>query len=168
MQTKKITVIGRNTKVDFLKYANGVPAKIDTGADTSSVWVSNVKVGMDGILEFTLFGENSPYYTGEVLRREKYAVALVRSATGHEQVRFRTEFSLRIHRRRIRATFNLSDRSRNRFPVLIGCRTLRKRFVVDVSRSDFSEPETPVTDTLNDELNENPHLFYKKYFTKDL
>jgi len=167
MQAKQPTIIGRNTKVDFLKHAFDVPAKIDTGADTSSVWVSNITVSPTGVLSFTLFGEGSPLYTGEVLRREHYSVAIVRSATGHEQLRYRTDFSLRIHGRRVRATFNLSDRSRNRFPVLIGCRTLRRRFIVDVNRFDFPEPERLTPDSLIEELHDNQYDFYKKYFAKD-
>jgi len=66
MTVNDMIIVGRNESVDFARYSHtkNVPAKIDTGADSSSVWVSNVRVDKKGILRFNLFGEGSPYYTG--------------------------------------------------------------------------------------------------------
>lgn len=168
MQTKKLTTIGRNTTVDFIGHVKGVPAKVDTGADGSSVWASDIIVDEDNILRFRLFDEGSPHYNGEVLEREHYKVAMVRSATGHEQIRYKVQFSLRVGGRRIRASLNLSDRSRNKFPILIGRRTLKGRFIVDVKRFKHHDYERVVTMSLNQELEKNPHAFYKKYYGKDI
>ena len=171
MSREKKIVVGRNEAVDFAGYSRRkVPAKIDTGADSSSVWVSNVRVDKNGVLRFNLFGEGSPYYTGKVIKRENYKVALVRSASGHEQIRYRTQFSLRIGGKRIRALFNLSDRSRNKFPVLIGRRTLSGKFIVDVSQSHFTDTEkvfTSETQKLNTELQKDAYAFYQKHYKHD-
>lgn len=166
---KKETLItvGRNESVDLLRYARRkVPAKIDTGADSSSIWVSNVRVDKGGVLKFSLFGEGSPFYNGKTIKREKYKVAMVRSASGHEQIRYRTKLTLRLGDKKIRASFNLSDRSRNKFPVLIGRRTLSGKFIVDVSKSKYSEQKVFATETrsLNEELVENPYEFYEKHY----
>ena len=59
MATLERIVIGRNTHVDFGKRAAGVPAKIDTGADGSAVWASNIRVDKNGVLKFSLFGEQN-------------------------------------------------------------------------------------------------------------
>jgi hypothetical protein len=171
IEREQPAIIGRNAAVDFVGYVKKVPAKVDTGADSSSVWATNIRVNEDGILEFTLFGEGSEFYTGEVIKRERYSVAQVRSASGHQQIRYRAEFSLRVGRKRIKAVFNLSDRSQQRFPVLIGRRTLKYKFLVDVSKVRYSEPEEVAsikTKVLNNELLENPQAFYKKYFGKNL
>ena len=74
-------IVGRNVRVDFGKRAIGVPAKIDTGADSSSVWASNIRIDKDGILKFSLFGKGSPYYNGKVFRRTEYSVAIVKRST---------------------------------------------------------------------------------------
>lgn len=168
MTREKKVIIGRNEAVDFAGYSRRkVPAKIDTGADSSSVWVSNVRVDKNGVLRFNLFGEGSPYFTGKTIKRENYKVAVVRSASGHEQIRYRTQFSLRIGGKRIRALFNLSDRSKNKFPVLVGRRTLSGKFIVDVSQSRFSDSEKLETAALNSELQKDAYAFYKKYYKHD-
>jgi len=62
---KTPTIIGSKELVDFpeLGFVR-VPAKIDTGADSSSIWASDI-TEQDGKLEFYLFDEQSPYYTGQ-------------------------------------------------------------------------------------------------------
>lgn len=169
MTTEEKIIVGRNEPVDFAGVRRDVPAKIDTGADSSSVWVSNIRVDKHGILRFNLFGEESPYFTGKTIKREHYRVAMVRSASGHEQLRYRTQLSLRIAGRRIRATFNLADRSKNRFPVLIGRRTLSGKFVVDVSKVKYHDAEkifAKENQILNKKLSKDPYRFYKKHYKK--
>jgi len=171
MKRKKLGIIGRNTVVEFVGHARGVAAKVDTGADSSSVWATNIRINPEGDLQFILFDEGSPHYTGEIITRKDYTVAVVRSATGHEQIRYRVRFSLRIHRKKVLALFNLSDRSKNIFPVLIGRRTLKNKFVVDVTRADVAREEKVFSDenrVLSNELAKDPQAFYKKYFGKNI
>lgn len=166
MSKDSLDIIGSTELVSIDKLASDVPAKIDTGADSSSIWASNIKVKQDGTLEFTLFDKKSPFYTGEVLSRKDYKVAIVRSATGEEQIRYRTHLPLRIHGRHINALFNLSDRSRNNAPILIGKRTIRGKFIVDVSQNAVKLPKNSRTKGLNAKLRQNPHQFHQKYYQK--
>lgn len=161
-------IIGRNVRIDFGRRAVGVPAKVDTGADSSSVWASDVRVNKDGILTFCLFGKGSLYYSGEVLKRADFSVAKVRSSSGHEQVRYRTHFTITVKGRKIKAMFNLSDRGDNLFPVLIGRRTIAGKFLVDVQEYDIAPKYKYETDNrrLRNELAQDPHAFYKKYHQK--
>ncbi len=159
-----IPTIGTSTFVEVLHYAKKVPAKIDTGADSSSLWATDVYVDEQGVLSFKLFDKDSPFYTGEVITRTAYKVALVRSSTGHEQIRYRTEFLVRINGKRIRVLFNLSNRANNIFPILIGRRTLAGKFVVDVSQHEYVPPRTRINRGLNEELQKNPYAFHKKYY----
>jgi hypothetical protein len=168
MNDTNLKVIGRNTAVDFVGHIEDVPAKIDTGADSSSVWVSNVRVDKKGVLRFNLFDENSPYYTGKTLKRLDYKVAVVRSATGHVQLRYRTKLSIRVGGKRLRVLFNLSNRANNQFPVLIGRRTLANKFIVDVTQSHQHADAvfTQKTRELTEKLQQDPYMFYKKYYKK--
>jgi hypothetical protein len=159
-----LPILGTTTLIELINHADKVPAKIDTGADSSSMWASDVNINKKGVLSFTLFGPSSPFYTGEVITRKAYNVALVRSSSGHEQIRYRTEFPVRINGKRIRVLFNLSNRSNNAFPVLIGRRTLAGKFVVDVSQREYTSPLAKVNRGLNKEMQKDPHAFYKKYY----
>jgi len=166
MAEKEKAIIGSNTFIDLIGYARHVPAKVDTGADSSSIWVSDVRVDKDGVLKFRLFGEGSSFYTGKTIKREKYKVALVRSASGHEQLRYRTQLSVRINNRRIRALFNLSDRSKNQFPILVGRRTLSGKFIVDVAESHYNTIKQLPSRRLMTRMHEDPYKFYKQYYQK--
>ena len=155
-------IIGASTLVK-VGGASDVPAKIDTGADASSIWVSTLRVTGDGTLEFILFGPGSPFYTGRIHRTRNFDVAVVRSATGQEQTRYRAYLPVSIAGHRIRTRFNLSDRSRNNFPILIGKRTLRGRFLVDVSVEAINMPKNPRTTPLREELRRDPVAFHEKH-----
>jgi len=167
MKNRECATIGRNAAVDFVGHANGVPAKIDTGADSSSVWVSNIVMSKDGVLQFTLFGEGSPLYTGEVIKRTDYGVGLVRSASGHLQIRYKTTFTISIANKRVRAMLNLSDRSRNTFPVLIGRRTLKGKFIVDVRVAEYTDTKKAKSIQLSEQLAANPYEFHQTQYLKE-
>lgn len=156
-------VLGIVERVSIGKRAVDVPAKIDTGADSSAIWASNIRINKDGVLIFSLFGEGSPYYTGKVFKRTDYTVAQVKSSNGASEVRYRTKFSITIGGRRIRATFNLSDRSKNTYKILIGRRTVSGKFYVDVSKGASELPKGDRTKQLASELKKNPRAFHKKH-----
>ncbi len=166
MKDEKLPTIG-STMLVSIGGRDNIPAKIDTGADSSSIWVSHLRVDKDGVLKFRLFGEDSPFYNGKVVKRKEFKVAVVRSATGEEQVRYRTYFTLKIAGKKIKVLFNLSDRSNNNFPVLIGRRSISGKFLVDVSKTEVERPpKNPRSKPLMKELQENPYEFYKKYSKK--
>jgi len=160
-----LQVIGRNVLVDFVgrnSHITSVPAKIDTGADSSSLWASNILVTKKGMLKFTLFAEGSKYYTGEIIKRKAFRAAVVRSSNGHEQIRYRTEIPVKIAGKRVRVGFYLSDRSLNDFPILLGRRTLNKKFLVDVSVKEYATAPK-IKRGIYEEMIENPYAFHKKY-----
>lgn len=159
-------IIGVTEYVDFGRRAVKVPAKIDTGADSSAVWASKIRVDKDGVLKFALFGEGSPYYNGKIFKRTDYSVVKVRSTTGHEQIRYRTHFKITIGGRKIKVLMNLSDRSKNIFPVLIGRRSLTGKFLVDVSKKNIKIQKVFDIKVMNQELEQDPYQFYLKYHQK--
>jgi len=160
-------VIGSNVIVDLVGHVDGVPAKVDTGADSSAIWATDVHIDRKGLLNFVLFDEGSPYYTGEVIKRKAYKVASVKSSNGHNQIRYRTEILVKIKRKRVKVLFNLSDRSAQHFPILIGRRTLANKFLVNVTKRELPRTQGEVTKTLNDEMTKNPYKFYKKYHNQE-
>jgi hypothetical protein len=128
-------LIGRVERVNFPTLGiKKAPAKIDTGADASSIWCSKIKT-VDGRLECVLFGPDSEYYTGEKISFEGKDVELTRVANsfGHSQLRYKVKLPLEVKGRKIKATFTLTDRSSKLYPILIGRSTLQGKFLVDVS-----------------------------------
>lgn len=136
MQTddKARKVIGRAELISFpeLELAD-VPARIDTGAKTSSIWASNVTMG-DGVLSVVLFGEGSAFYTGKPVQFDHHDVTAVSTSTGEIQQRYKIRLLVRIKGKKVRAWFTLADRSTQVYPVLIGRNVLLGKFIVDVKR----------------------------------
>ncbi|HSX17426.1 MAG TPA: RimK/LysX family protein [Patescibacteria group bacterium] len=134
MQTPTPNSIGRNALIT-VGDIDGVPAKVDTGADTSSVWASGIREE-NGELHFYLFDEGSDYYTGEeiVAYSGCYQQVRVDSSTGHAQKRYVVVLPVIVEGKRLEARFTLADRRAMAYPVLLGRNFLAGQFVVDVSQ----------------------------------
>ncbi len=165
MKKRPLSVIGNSALISVAGIPN-VPAKIDTGAEFSSIWASDINLTPDNRLEFCLFAPESPLYTGKKLATDDFRVRNVRSSNGAEQIRYRVHLSIIMKGRKIRANFTLSDRSRNNFPVLIGRRVLSGKFLVDVSELEVPYPKKEGEQELNDELAADPQKFHQKYMLK--
>lgn len=165
-KTRNLEIIGSTEYVEIAGIKN-VPAKIDTGADSSSIWASHIRITKDGILKFRLFDEGSPFYTGRAFKRKDFKAAVIRSSSGHEQIRYRAHLPIVLSGHRIKILFTLSDRSNNNFPALIGRRSIAKKFLVDVSKKHTSiPPKNPKTKIIQRRLKEDPHKFHLKYVKK--
>ena len=163
---EELDIIGSTMYVSIGNHEK-IPAKIDTGADSSSVWVSNIEVTEDEKLHFTLFDKKSPLYTGEIIECDDFSVSVIRSSNGTEQIRYRTTIPVKIKGHIVKASMTLSDRSKNHFPILIGRKTLSGRFLVDVSISEVKRPRpNKRTNPLRKELKENPYKFHQKYIKR--
>ena len=155
-------IIGRTAHIVIpSESARKIRVKIDTGADRSSIWASNIAMSSDGELSFTLFAPESKFYSGTVYRTKNFEVSRVRSAHGGLQVRFRVCLTIILGGKKIRGTFTLADRSKNKYPALIGCKILNKKFLVDVSKGFIRENRS---DDLTQELKRDPKVFFEKYY----
>lgn len=154
IKRKNLEIIGANTFVS-IEGIKGIPAKIDTGADSSSVHVDNISVSEDGVLSFELFGRK--------IERKEFKAVVVRSSNGEEEIRYRAPLSIVIGSKRIKAFFTLSNREKNNFPVLIGRKTIKNKFIVDVSEREIEPKARLRSKKLNRELQKNPFKFHEKY-----
>ena len=114
-----------------------IPAKIDTGARTSSLHALEIeRFDRDGKrwVRFLLdIGEGrAEPVTCEVPRADR---RIVTSSNGESQKRLIIKTSLALGDKTYRAEFSLADRSDMKFPILIGRTALRSRFLVDSGRS---------------------------------
>ena len=130
-------IIGRAEELDFLGYALRVPSKIDTGAYRSSIHATHIKVvnveGKDQ-LHFMILGHKCAPVSRPVVA-DRFEKIKVRSSNGEESERYEVTFKVKVGPKIFNTSFSLADRSNNVFPVLIGREALKKRFIVDPSKT---------------------------------
>ncbi|MFM9840993.1 MAG: ATP-dependent zinc protease [Cyclobacteriaceae bacterium] len=129
--------LGRSDRVDLPGLGlENIHAKIDTGAYTCSLHCSRAEV-INGKLEFVLLDEEHPEFTGMKFTVKKFTQREIKNSFGEAEMRFVIKTSIKIFDRKIRAEFTLSDREKLRFPVLLGRKILRNRFLIDVTKKDL-------------------------------
>ena len=129
-----LLIIGRAELVEFPSLGlSKIPAKTDTGADSSSIWASKV-TEKDNNLFVVFFGPSSEFYTGEVIRfrQSSYSLVRVENSFGQREIRYKIKLPVKVKGKLIRATFTLSDRKNKTYPILLGRRMLSGKFLVDV------------------------------------
>lgn len=132
MQKEKL-IIGRREEIDFPELGlYGITAKIDTGAYTTALHCHDIQE-KDGMLHFKLLDPSHPEYNEQVLKFTDYSQKEIRNSFGEIENRYIIKTLIRIGRKRIKAIISLSDRGRMRYPVLIGRKLLKNRFIVDVA-----------------------------------
>jgi hypothetical protein len=131
-------VLGRSDRVDLpgLGLSN-ILAKIDTGAWTSSLHCSRAEV-VNGKLEFILIDKNNSSVTGAKFTFRKFTRREIKNSFGKAEIRFVIKTKVKIYNHLINAEFSLSDRDNLRFPILLGRKILRDRFLIDVTEKDLS------------------------------
>jgi len=161
-EPRNLPIIGSTALITVAGHAK-IPAKIDTGADSSSIWASDIQINDLGQLEFCLFGPTSPLYTSERLTADDYQVQRVRNSTGDIHIRYRVALPAVIKGKKIRVKFTLADRSRNNFPVLLGRKSLNNKFLVDVNKTAIKRPARMDNSDLTAALRADPQRFHQKY-----
>lgn len=131
-------ILGRSDRVDLpgLGLSN-IHAKIDTGAYTCSLHCSWIEV-INGTLEFVLLDAEHPEFTGLKFFFQKFTQREIKNSFGEAELRYIINTTITIHNQKIRAEFSLCDRDKLRFPILLGRKIVRKRFLIDVTEKDLS------------------------------
>lgn len=130
---RPVETVGRRETVDFPDLGLfGLTAKIDTGANTTALHCHHVRVE-NGVLFFRLLDASHPEYQDNEHRFENFEQKMIRSSFGEEELRYIIRTRIRIGSRVVRSIVSLTDRKNMKYPVLIGRRLLKNRFIVDVS-----------------------------------
>lgn len=134
-------ILGRYDRVDLPQLGlSNVHAKIDTGAYTSSLHCQRAEV-VDGNLEFILLDEEHPEFTGMRFIFPQFEVRNIKNSFGEVERRFVIVTTLKIFNEEITTEFSLSNRGSLKFPILIGRKILRDRFLIDVKKKNLSYRE---------------------------
>jgi len=141
--------IGRIDTIDLPAFGlEAIPCKVDTGADTSSLHCSRIRVVEDRegneVLEFRVLDSRHPEYNGQRIRTASFSEKRVRSSSGHVEERYTITTNLILFGQEWPVEFTLTDRGQMRYPVLLGRRFLKKGFVVDVMKKNLSHRQRPL------------------------
>ena len=130
---KASQTIGRRESIDFPDLGLfGLAAKVDTGANTAALHCHHVRVENE-VLFFRLLDENHPEYQDREHRFPKFEHKIVKSSFGEQEMRYIIRTRITIGKRTIRGIVSLTDRATMKYPVLLGRRLLKNRFLVDVN-----------------------------------
>ncbi|AUX70118.1 ATP-dependent zinc protease [Porphyrobacter sp. HT-58-2] len=138
---KPLTVVGWRELVGLPELGLvGIPAKIDTGARTSSLHAHVLDDFRRDGRRYVRFAVDwgGMRHTCEAVHVDLRGIT---SSNGERQERFVIKTPLSIGNMTFRAEISLADRSQMQFPMLIGRTALRRRFVVD---SGYSWLQSPV------------------------
>lgn len=152
---KALKTIGITDEIDLPEAEIfGLPCKIDTGADTSSIHCERIRIKeINGkeYLSFRLLDRKHPLYNGKEMLTAAFKEKKVKSSFGDYEFRYQVKMSVLLFDQLFQVSFNLSNRREMKFPVLLGRRFLKNRFLVDVSQSQLSASQKrksngPITD----------------------
>ena len=136
------SIIGRREIVSFpeLELLN-IEAKIDTGAYTSALHCKEVKqFTKNGIeyVSFILLDSGHPLFENKKTEWPVYKVKQVKNSFGDAEERFIIKTKLDFFDHQYEIEISLADRSLLDYPVLLGRKALRKKFIVDVSKLHYA------------------------------
>jgi hypothetical protein len=131
-------ILGRYDRVDLPELGlYNIHAKIDTGAFTCSLHCHRAEV-IDNCLEFILLDEEHPEFTGMKFIFKEFEKRDIKNSFGEVERRFVIRTSIKIFNEEITTEFSLSNRGSLKFPILIGRKILRDRFLIDVKKKNLS------------------------------
>lgn len=135
-------IIGRRDRADFPELGLfDIDVKVDTGAYTSSIHCHNIEVveaAGGKRVRFNLLDPDHPDYDEKEFVLPIARIKHVKSSSGSSEKRFFIKTQILLFNELIDLELSLTDRSDMKFPVLLGRKLLKKRFIVDVARFNLS------------------------------
>lgn len=141
MGKQKLT-IGRADVIDLPEFGvKGIHAKIDTGAYTSAIHCSKIKIVNEDGKQYVTF--HIPYsklkgVSKKEFKTEDFTQKNIKSSSGHIERRYVIKTKVLLFNKLYKTEFSLTDRSEMKYPILLGRKLLNNRFVVDVSAFNLS------------------------------
>lgn len=140
---RTLKTIGRIEHVSFPEWnLFDLDAKIDTGAYTSSLHCHHIeKIEKEGqpLVRFNLLDPTHDTYNEKLFELPIHKEKTVKSSNGVAEQRFIVKTDIELSDRILNAELSLTDRSEMKYPVLLGRKLLRGRFLVDVSSKYLSD-----------------------------
>lgn len=135
---KEVHVIGRTDKVDFpdLRLSD-IDVKVDSGAYTSSIHCEKIEafyVNEEHYVRFIVYGDHKPFKQ----ECKVFASKQVKNSFGQIEYRYSIKTVVMLFGKKYRIELALTNRSSMKYPVLLGRKLLRDRFIIDVTKQNLS------------------------------
>lgn len=141
MTMKKI--IGRRERITLPDWKlKMIPAKIDTGAYTSSIhctFVEEREIDGEMTLLYRVLGSEDRKYKDVIHQTNDYTQKKVKNSFGQAEVRYKVKTKVIMFDEEFEAEFTLTDRSKMRNAILLGRKMIQGKFLVDVSEVNLSQ-----------------------------
>jgi len=133
-------VIGRIDLIDLPEFGLGdVPAKIDSGANRSAIHCSDIERHQrNGVDEITFHIPLDSSHGTNIFHSQNFFQKKIKSSSGHVEERYIIKTDVVLFGKKIHTTFSLTDRTEMKFPILLGRKLLKSRFIVDVAQENLS------------------------------
>lgn len=145
MKKKKKETIGRLEIVDLPKWdIKEIEAKIDTGAYSSSLHCHNIKeYEKNGAkwVKFNLLDPEHPSYNERLFSLPISDIREVKSSNGQTELRVFVKTKIIFFNKEHDIELSLTNRSEMKYPILVGRKFLKNKFLVDVSKKNLSDKE---------------------------
>lgn len=131
-------IIGRTDKVSFPDLnLNFIDVKIDTGAYTSAIHCSKIRLD-NNILYCSFDGHRDSVFNTKEIAFKDFSLTDVKSSNGYKENRYKIKTNVIFFGKSYKINLTLSTRDDMRFPVLIGRQFLTHKFLVDVDLENQS------------------------------
>lgn len=117
-----------------------IPAKVDTGALTSVLHCSHIQLVKKGRKQYVEFRPLDTRFVDQVNTYifPFHSERKIKNSFGQEEHRYIINTTISLFNTSYEVELSLRDRSDMEFPILLGRSFIRKKFLVDVSRSNLS------------------------------
>lgn len=138
----KLHTIGRIELVDLPEWnISSIEAKVDTGAFTSSLHCHHIEEFSKKEkpwIRFNLLDPEHNAYNDKLIELPIFDKREVKSSNGQSELRFFIRTEILMFNTCYKIELSLTDRSEMKYPLLIGRKFIRKKFLVDVSKKNLS------------------------------
>lgn len=135
-------IIGRKDKIDLPELGlYNIDAKIDTGAYGSAIHCHHIEVCKKDdkeVLSFRVLDPTHPEYENKVFYANQFHDKVVKNSSGQSEHRYVIKAETVLFNKKYKTEFSLTDRKEMKYPILIGRKFLRNKFLVNVRLKDVS------------------------------
>ncbi|MBF0288689.1 MAG: ATP-dependent zinc protease [SAR324 cluster bacterium] len=131
-------IIGRTELIDLPDLGLfGVDAKMDSGAYTSSIHCSSIAIEEQSqgfYVRFKILDESHPNYQQMEFCLPVHNEKRVKSSSGETEDRIFIKTRMSLYGEIFEIELSLTDRSQMKFPILLGRKAFKKRFILDTAK----------------------------------
>jgi hypothetical protein len=142
-KSQNLVVIGRRERISFPDlHLFNIEAKIDTGAYSTTIHCYDIAVKIingRSILCFKLLDPAHENFTSAAQQFENFKLKTFKNSFGDQEDRYVIKTLILLGKRKVRGSVSLTSRSNMRFPVLVGRKLLKGKFLVNVAEEHLLE-----------------------------